>query len=170
MKLSNLINFLINNPCEDPEVLKVILFIKKIMEIAFIIIPIVLIVLITFDFIKNVTAGTEDVQKKNQKIVIKRLIYAVMLFFVIPIVNLVFSAFGTSDNQNLISEDFGKKNVSYLSCWDNGKDKETINKFIITANFDGNGGKVYGDDVKYVVEVILVKYQCLEPAKKTVVF
>ena len=55
------------------------------------------------DFIKNVTANSEDTMKKNQKIVIKRLVYAVMLFFVIPIVNLVFSAFGTSGNENKIT-------------------------------------------------------------------
>ena len=42
--------------------------------------------------------------KKNQKIVIKRLIYAVLLFFVVPIVNLAFSAFGTSGNDRLLNQ------------------------------------------------------------------
>lgn len=148
MKVFDLVNFLINNPCEDPEILKVILFIKKILEVAFIIVPIVLIVLITFDFIKSVTAGNEDTMKKNQKIVIKRLIYSVMLFFVIPIVNLVFSAFGTSENFELISDEFQGKKVSYLSCWDNAKNLETINKFEIVATFTSDGGKIFGGDEK----------------------
>lgn len=148
MKVFDLVNFLINNPCEDPEILKVILFIKKILEVAFIIVPIVLIVLITFDFIKSVTAGNEDTMKKNQKIVIKRLVYSVMLFFVIPIVNLVFSAFGTSENFELISDEFQGKKVSYLSCWDNAKNLETINKFEIVATFTSDGGKIFGGDEK----------------------
>lgn len=150
MKLFNLINFLINNPCEDPNVLKVILFIRKIMEIAFIAIPIVLIVLITFDFIKSVMANSEDTMKKNQKIVIKRLVYAVMLFFVMPIVNVAFSAFGTSGNYDKISADFGEQEVSYLSCWDNAKgDKKTIEaNFKITAIFNPNGGTLFGEKEK----------------------
>lgn len=140
----DLIYFLINNPCEDPNILRIILFIRKIMEIAFIAVPIVLIVLITFDFIKNVTANSEDVIKKNQKIVIKRLIYAVMLFFVIPIVNLTFSAFDSSGNKEL----YGYEEVNYLTCWTNASDIETIDSFEKIAKFNGNGGTVYGDTTK----------------------
>ena len=146
--MKNLLIFLMNNPCEDPNILNVILFIRRLLEVAFIAIPIVLIVLITFDFIKNVTAGNEDTMKKNQKIVIKRLVYAVLLFFVMPIVNVVFSAFGTSNNDKLISGNINGEKVSYLSCWDNAKNEDTIKSFIITAKFKENGGKIYGDKTK----------------------
>lgn len=143
-----LINFLMNNPCQDPNILKVILFIRKIMEVAFIAIPIVLIVLITFDFVKSVMAGTEDVQKKNVKIVIKRLIYAVMVFFVIPIVNIVFSAFDSSGNIDKYSQEFDTERVNYLTCWTNADSLDTVNKFEVKVKFDGNGGNVYGESVK----------------------
>ena len=145
-----LINFLMNNPCQDPNILKVILFIRKIMEVAFFAIPIVLIVLITFDFVKSVMAGTEDVQKKNVKIVIKRLIYAVMVFFVLPIVNIVFGAFVNSGEENagLIGEEFNGATVNYLTCWTNADSLDTINEFIVKVKFDGNGGNIYGESVK----------------------
>lgn len=144
MKLINLINFLVNNPCEEPEILKIIYFIKLILKVAFIVVPIVLIILITADFIKSVTAGNEDTMKKNQKLVVKRIIYCLMIFFVLPIVNIVFSAFGTSGQEDLIEAE----GASYLSCWDNAKDMETINGFEIVAKFDPSGGKVYGDSTK----------------------
>ena len=143
-----LINFLMNNPCQDPNILKVILFIRKIMEVAFIAIPIVLIVLITFDFVKSVMAGTEDVQKKNVKILIKRLIYAVMVFFVLPIVNIVFSAFDSSGNIDKYSQEFDTETVNYLTCWTNADSINTINKFEVKVKFDGNGGNVYGESIK----------------------
>lgn len=146
--MNKIILFLLNNPCEDPNVLNVILYIRKILEVAFVVIPIVLIILMTVDFIKNVISGNEDNMKKNQKIIVKRLVYVIMLFFVMPIVNIAFSAFGTSDNEEKITHEINEKKVNYLSCWDNGKSKETINKFIITAKFEENGGKVYGDNVK----------------------
>lgn len=148
MKWFNLVNFLINNPCEDPNVLKIILFIRKIMEIAFIAIPIVLIVLITFDFIKSVMANSEDAMKKNQKIVIKRLFYAVMLFFVMPIVNLAFSAFDNSGNISKYSQEFDTVPVNYLTCWTNADSIKTINRFEVKVKFDGNGGTVYGEKTK----------------------
>ena len=136
-----LIYFLANNPCEDPEILKIILYIRSIMKIAFIVIPIVLIVLITFDFIKSVTAGNEDTMKKNQKIVIKRIVYCLMVFFVMPIVNIAFSAFKTSGQESLISDGNG---VNYLSCWANAEDIESINLLTIKPFFDLDGGELMG--------------------------
>ena len=56
MKIDKLLFFIAANPCEDSNILNIIFYIRKIMEIAFIVIPIVLIVLITFDFVKNVMA------------------------------------------------------------------------------------------------------------------
>lgn len=145
MNLNKLISFLVTNPCLDPAVLKVILFIRRIMEVVFIAVPIVLIVLITFDYVKNVTAGNEDTQKKSQKIVIKRLIYAVMLFFVLPIVNIVFSTFESSNQENLISDEIDGTRVNYLSCWTNSESIDIINSLEKKATFDPDGGKLNGD-------------------------
>ena len=145
MKIDKLLFFIAANPCEDSNILNIIFYIRKIMEIAFIVIPIVLIVLITFDFVKNVMAGNEDAMKKNQKIVIKRIVYCIAMFFVMPITNLAFSAFETSGQKHLISDNNG---VNYLSCWANAKDKETIKSFEKTVEFDPNGGSLFGDRFK----------------------
>lgn len=144
MSISDIILFLMNNPCEDPEVLKVIFYIKLLMNAAFIIVPMVLIVLIIFDFVKSVMASTEDVQKKNVKIIIKRIVYCIFLFFVTPIVNICFSAFETSGNSEFIESN----GTNYLSCWANASDIDTINAFEITAKFNGDGGQVYGGTTK----------------------
>lgn len=145
MIIINIFNFLTSNPCYDPEILKVILYIRKLMNAAFIIVPIVLIILITFDFVKSVTASSEDVQKKNVKIVIKRIVYCILLFFVMPIVNIVFGAFSDSGNNGLVT---GPGGVNYFTCWDNAESKEKIEKFVIEANFNTNVGAVYGGKKK----------------------
>lgn len=135
-----LIYFLANHPCEDPEVLKIIYYIRSIISIAFIVIPIVLIVYITFDFVKNVSAGNEDTMKKNQKIVIKRIVYCLMVFMVMPITNIAFSTFKTSGNEGLLSAN----GVNYLSCWANADNIASITALTIDANFNTDGGELYG--------------------------
>lgn len=79
-------------------------------------IPIILIVLGTLDLGKAVIASKEDEIKNAQKMLIKRAIYAVMVFFVVTIVRLVFGLFATSNNDNLIDGD--KNNQSWATCWD----------------------------------------------------
>lgn len=139
--MMKLIYFLVNHPCEDPEVLKIIYYIRTILGAAFTIIPIVLIVMITFDFVKSVSAGTEDTMKKNQKLVIKRIIYCLMVFMVMPIVNITFNAFKTSGNEGLISD---TKGANYLSCWANADEIASIVALKIDAKFVTNGGRLYG--------------------------
>lgn len=76
-------------------------------------IPIILVVLGTLDLGKAVIAGKEDEMKNAQKILIKRCIYAVMVFFVVTIVSLVFSLFsntGEEEDKNIASD--------WLSCWE----------------------------------------------------
>jgi len=75
--------------CQNPNSLKVFKFIGNILKVAFIIIPIVLIVMGSIDFMKAVTAGKEDDIKKAQSAFIKRIIAAVLVFFVPIIVNIV---------------------------------------------------------------------------------
>ena len=54
-------------------------------------IPIILIVLGMFDLGKAVVASKEDEIKSAQKLLIKRVVYAVAIFFVVFLVNAVFS-------------------------------------------------------------------------------
>lgn len=87
------------------------------MNIAFIIIPIGLIVFITIDFAKCVIANKEDEIKKNQSIAIKRIIYSVALFFVPSIVNIT---------MGLVDKALGSNNLDTITaCWTNAT-KENI--------------------------------------------
>ncbi len=74
-------------------------------------IPIILIVLGMFDLGKAVVASKEDEIKAAQKLLIKRVIYAIAIFFVVFLVNAVFSIVGSSD-----SEVTGT--ASWKDCWD----------------------------------------------------
>ena len=71
-------------------------------------IPIILIVLGMFDLGKAVVASKEDEIKSAQKLLIKRVIYAVAIFFVVFIVKVIFNTISdTANNAN-----------SWVTCWD----------------------------------------------------
>ena len=56
-------------------------------------------------FVKNVLAGNEDTMKKNQKLVIKRIVYAVSLFFVFEVKNEPFKNINTTVNADSVGVD-----------------------------------------------------------------
>ena len=68
--------------CTNVGVLKVIYFIKLLLNIAFIAVPIGLIVFGLIDFSKSVASGDEKDGKKNLNLFIKRLIYGALVFCV----------------------------------------------------------------------------------------
>lgn len=72
--------------CTNVEVLKVISFIKQILGVILLLVPMFLIVMITIDFSKGVI-GNESEMKKKPMMVIKRLLLVVLLFLVRPIVD-----------------------------------------------------------------------------------
>lgn len=76
-------------------------------------IPIILVVLGTLDLGKAVLAGKEDEMKNAQKMLIKRCVYAVLVFFVVTIVSLVFSLFNTKGVDNQIDGP-----GDWYSCWE----------------------------------------------------
>ena len=76
-------------------------------------IPIILIVLGMLDLGKAVVASKEDEIKNAQKLLIKRIIYAVAIFFVVFIVTVVFNLVaGNTDDT--------KDADSWLDCWNCG--------------------------------------------------
>ena len=81
--------FVCKNYCQ---VARIIVFVKKIMNIVFFIVPMLLIVMLTFDFFKNVISGSEDEVKKNTSLAIKRIIAAIILFLIPHIINTTASA------------------------------------------------------------------------------
>ena len=76
-------------------------------------IPILLILFGTIDLGKAVIAGKEDEMKNAQKMLIKRVLYAVLVFFVIPLVSLVFNLFRNSGT----SDDLDVEPSNWSDCW-----------------------------------------------------
>ena len=96
--------------CNNPEILRVIMFISQILKVVFIIVPIGLILMIGLDLFKNITAGKEDEMKKNISIAIKRIIFCVCIFFVPTIVNLV---------NSIVNEVLEDTTINYTVCFKN---------------------------------------------------
>lgn len=101
--------------CGGSGVLKVLLFIKEIMNVLFIIVPIGLIIIMSIDLAKAVMSSDSEEMKKVTKITIKRLVYAVILFAIPTIVSIFNSLLG----------DLG---VDYARCFTMATDKSTIER------------------------------------------
>ena len=76
------------NICENPDILRIIHFALKIFDLVFLVIPMALVVMITIDLVKNIFAEEKGV-KGNNKQIITRIVFAVVLFFVPTITNII---------------------------------------------------------------------------------
>ena len=74
-------------------------------------IPIILIILGMIDLGKAVIASKEDEIKSAQKLLIKRIIYAVAIFLVVSIVTLVFSVVANNTDTD------GEAAEDWRNCW-----------------------------------------------------
>ena len=93
--------------------LEVVKVIYKLISILIIVIPILLVLLGTFDLGKAVMASDEKEIKQAQNLLIKRLIYAAIIFFVPTLVGVIMNilASGKSDETADINPD------SWKACW-----------------------------------------------------
>ena len=91
--------------------LEIVVLIRKVVEVLKIIIPIGLILFGLIDLGKAVIAGKEDEMKKAQGTLIKRVIYAVIVFLVVQIV-----IFATG----LVGQE------SWQECWKNAGKKINV--------------------------------------------
>ena len=74
-------------------------------------IPIILIVLCTFDLGKAVLSSDDKENKKLLSRIVKRLVYALLIFFFITVLNLIFTMVGSiTENDTL---------VKWSECWNN---------------------------------------------------
>ena len=102
--------FLANTVCED--LWPIINLIKNgLIPIIQIGIPIILIVLGMFDLGKAVVASKEDEIKAAQKLLVKRVIYAVAIFFVVFLVTVIFDLVANNDSDNSAAA------TSWKDCW-----------------------------------------------------
>lgn len=86
----------------------VIKLIKAVLALVKFGIPIVLIVLGTIDLGKAVMASKDDEMKKAQGVLIKRVVYAVVIFLLVTIVELV---------MNLVSTNSDPDASNWFKCW-----------------------------------------------------
>ena len=68
--------------CGNSSTLNAILFVKTLINIAFVVCPLIVSLLLTIDLAKSVFAKDEQENQKNVKLGIKRILYAVILMFV----------------------------------------------------------------------------------------
>ena len=120
----------LSGACESSGFLKIVWFILQLLNIAFIVVPIGLIIMVTVDFFKSILADL-DTMTSNLKLAIKRILFCVVIFFLPTIVNLFVGVLddvgielGYSEciaNANLetikaleAAEKLNKKNYSYV--------------------------------------------------------
>ena len=98
--------FLDLSNCGPSAILKVLYFIKTLIDIVLFFVPIGLIIFLSIDFGKAMISGDESTQKKVVQLAIKRILYTIVLFLV-P----VFVSFTNSM--------LGNAGVNYSVCWEN---------------------------------------------------
>lgn len=87
----------------------IISIVKTVLTVVQWAIPIILIVIGTFDIMKAVIASKEDEIKAAQKLLIKRVVYAVVIFLIPTIVYFVF---------NIVSNTEGIEGTgNFWDCW-----------------------------------------------------
>ncbi|MBQ7140334.1 MAG: hypothetical protein IJO32_02390 [Bacilli bacterium] len=98
--------------------IRLFIFLGHVMNIIKIVIPVIIILMGSIDFIKAIIAQKDDEIKKTQKIFVKRLIYGVAVFFVISIVSFLIGLVGGDTNNrcfkcvaNVNSEECDKENI-----------------------------------------------------------
>ena len=84
------------NICESEGFLHALYIILRAINIVKILVPIILIVMMSFDIFKVIS--DTDAVKKVKGIVIKRLLAALLIFFVPTIINLVLTSLGNSND------------------------------------------------------------------------
>lgn len=98
--------------CQNPGVLRIIYFVDILLNAAFTLIPIGLIAMLLIDFSKAVIMGNDDKVVKETKIVIQRIINAILVFSVPWIVSLV---------MNVLNNTGINVGSDYLTCISNAR-------------------------------------------------
>lgn len=76
-----------------------------------IVIPIILVVLCTFDLGRAVIGSDDKENKKILKRIVRRLVFAILIFFIVTVINLIFTMVGNiTENEALIR---------WSQCWNN---------------------------------------------------
>lgn len=95
-------------------------FIRLLINAIKIIVPIILIIFGIIEMLKAATANDEKVMKEAQGKLIKRIVYAVLIFFIVAIVQLVFNVLakaGSNESKNEIPACISCFTSNGDDCW-----------------------------------------------------
>lgn len=102
--------------CENPYILRIILFGSKFIEIFYYLIPVILIIMLSLDFTKNVIfADDQSLVQKNIQLAIKRIVSILILFIIPTIVSITLNLV---ENSNTVASNIVS---SYNKCQTNTK-------------------------------------------------
>ena len=106
--------YMLVDVCKNETVLQAMGIIRLVMQVVCIAVPIVMILMGSFDLFKAVTAGKDEDIKKKQQTLIKRIIAGVIVFLVPTIVSVLMNLIGVSE---------------WRACWNNADTKNFSNLF-----------------------------------------
>ncbi len=76
-----------------------------------VVIPIILIVLCTFDLGRAVIGSDDKENKKILKRIVRRLVFAILIFFIVTVINLIFTMVGNITESEAL--------IRWSQCWNN---------------------------------------------------
>lgn len=100
------------NICEDADVLSVIKIIKLIIDSFKIIVPILLLVSLSIDFLKATASHDDDMLKKASKLAMVKGIAVVVIFFIPSMVNMIIFAVSSDDTYKVCLENATTENIN----------------------------------------------------------
>ena len=107
--------------CSDANVLKILRYIKIVINIIFLIVPILLLVTASISYLKAISNADKDGIAKTNKAMISKCIAAVIIFFIPLITKMIVKLASTDEND-------------YISCIENATPKGISNAYIKNAN------------------------------------
>ena len=107
--------------CSDANVLKILRYIKIVINIIFLIVPILLLVTASISYLKAISNADKDGIAKTNKAMISKCIAAVIIFFIPLITKMIVKLASTDEND-------------YISCIENATPEGISNAYVINAN------------------------------------
>ena len=107
--------------CTDANVLKILRYIKIVINIIFVIVPILLLVTASISYLKAISNADKDGIAKTNKAMISKCIAAVIIFFIPLITKMIVRLASTDEND-------------YISCIENATPEGISNAYVKNAN------------------------------------
>ncbi len=159
------------NICEDADVLSVIKIIKLIIDSFRIIVPILLLVSLSIDFLKATASHDSDMLKKASKLAITKGIAVVIIFFVPTIVNMIILTASNDDTYKVCLENATTENINAAYTIKAGKLMDIAEeKVSFTSYYAAKRAvkRIVDDDLRHEYEAKLEELKVILDAKSLV--